>query len=168
MKYFLDTEFITDANRLELISLAIVAEDGRELYCENNEVDLSTASPWVKENVVPKLWGANASKKSITGNWSSGNGRGGYMTRKAIAREIRRFCWNDAEFWAYNAAYDWVCLIQTFGTMEDLPSHWKTHHIRDLKMLPIAGVVPEQNPATKHFALADARYSRLLYSLASA
>ena len=44
MKYFLDTEFIEDGKTIDLISIGIVSEDGRELYCENSDCDLSRAS----------------------------------------------------------------------------------------------------------------------------
>lgn len=48
MRYFLDTEFNEFGG--DLISLALVGEDGRELYvateCEN-------PGNWVKENVIP-------------------------------------------------------------------------------------------------------------------
>ena len=32
MKYFYDTEFIEDGSTIELISIGVVAEDGREYY----------------------------------------------------------------------------------------------------------------------------------------
>lgn len=32
MRYFIDTEFIEKPNTIDLISIAIIAEDGRELY----------------------------------------------------------------------------------------------------------------------------------------
>lgn len=52
MKYYLDTEF--DGFGGELISLALVREDGESIYIvyKTNEV----LSPWVKENVIPILW----------------------------------------------------------------------------------------------------------------
>jgi hypothetical protein len=40
MRYWLDTEFIEDGHTIDLISIGIVAEDGRELYAENMECDL--------------------------------------------------------------------------------------------------------------------------------
>ncbi len=54
--------------------------------------------------------------------------RGGLISRKSIASEVRMFCDPDKfgrpEFWAYYADYDWVVLCQLFGTMMDLPAHW--------------------------------------------
>ena len=37
MSYFLDTEFIERPSTIELISIGLAAEDGRELYLENVE-----------------------------------------------------------------------------------------------------------------------------------
>jgi hypothetical protein len=55
MKYFYDTEFIEDGKTIELLSIGIVSEDGRKLYCESNEADLSKADDWVKKNVISTL-----------------------------------------------------------------------------------------------------------------
>jgi hypothetical protein len=55
MKYFLDTEFIEKPCTIELISIGIVSEDGRELYLESSDVDLTDVDPWLKENVIPHL-----------------------------------------------------------------------------------------------------------------
>jgi hypothetical protein len=57
MKYWLDTEFIERGSRypLELISIGIVAEDGREYYSISTEFNPKHASPWVKENVIALL-----------------------------------------------------------------------------------------------------------------
>ena len=41
MKYWMDTEFIERPYTIDLISIGIVAEDGREFYAESNEVDRS-------------------------------------------------------------------------------------------------------------------------------
>lgn len=52
MKYYIDTEF--NSYRGDLISMALVREDGRSLYFElpYAEADLD---PWVLENVIPVL-----------------------------------------------------------------------------------------------------------------
>jgi len=46
MKYWLDTEFIARPFTIDLISIGVVAENGREFYAESNETDWSKASPW--------------------------------------------------------------------------------------------------------------------------
>lgn len=55
MRYWLDTEFIERPCTIDLISIGIVSQDGREFYRESYEVDWSHASPWVLENVKPHL-----------------------------------------------------------------------------------------------------------------
>ena len=37
MKYFYDTEFLEDGHTFDLISIGIVAEDGREYYARSEE-----------------------------------------------------------------------------------------------------------------------------------
>jgi hypothetical protein len=65
MKYFLDTEFIEGFNKpvfgkrrhhIDLISIAIVAEDGRHYYAISNEYSYEDASEWVREKVILPLY----------------------------------------------------------------------------------------------------------------
>lgn len=53
-RYFLDTEF-TDFNSPQLISLAIVGEDGREFYAEVSDFDRALCSDFVRQTVLPQL-----------------------------------------------------------------------------------------------------------------
>ena len=55
MRYFYDTEFIEDGRTIELVSIGIVAEDGREYYAVSTDFDPSKANAWVRENVLDKL-----------------------------------------------------------------------------------------------------------------
>ena len=54
MLIFLDTEF-TDFARPDLISLALVSEDGREFYAERTDYDPERCSEFVRETVLPLL-----------------------------------------------------------------------------------------------------------------
>lgn len=54
MLVFLDTEF-TDFTRPDLISLALVAEDGREFYAERKDFRRQDCSDFVCEEVFPLL-----------------------------------------------------------------------------------------------------------------
>jgi hypothetical protein len=55
MRYFLDTEFVEQPNTIELISIGLVAEDGREFYAINQEANLNNADQWVKDNVLTSM-----------------------------------------------------------------------------------------------------------------
>jgi hypothetical protein len=56
MKYWLDTEFIARPFTIDLISIGLVAENGREFYAESNETDWSKASPWTLESAPAAQW----------------------------------------------------------------------------------------------------------------
>lgn len=53
-RIFIDTEF-SDLVDLDLISLALIDEDGRELYCERDDFDRALCSAFVVANVIPQL-----------------------------------------------------------------------------------------------------------------
>lgn len=54
VRYFLDTEF-TDFNACQLISIAIVGENGREFYGECSDFDRLLCSDFVRDTVLPQL-----------------------------------------------------------------------------------------------------------------
>lgn len=164
MKYWLDTEFIEDGKTIDLVSIGIVAEDGRELYAESLNADLSRASDWVRDNVLTHLWSRQTDKRAAN-EWHRDGGSGGLLSRQAIASEIVRFCdpeqYGKPEFWGYYADYDWVVLCQLFGTMMELPNGWPMFCM-DIKQLCVEQGdprLPEQGKG-EHHALADARWNR--------
>src|SRR5690606_20734780 len=55
LRYFYDSEFIEDGSTIDLISIGVVCEDGREYYAVSTEFDASRAGPWVRKHVLPKL-----------------------------------------------------------------------------------------------------------------
>jgi len=134
-----DTEFIEDGRTIDLISIGLVRIDGAEFYAEAAECDLSKASPWVQENVLPHLTGKKRNKAQI-------------------ARDIIDFAGIEPEFWAYYADYDWVALCQLYGTMMDLPKGWPMF-CRDLRQITAdMPSPPMQHGESEHNALADARW----------
>ncbi len=142
MKFWFDTEFIEDGKTIDLISIAVVAEDGREYYAECAECDFSKASQWVVDNVVPHL-------------------RGEKKPRREIAREIVEFVGREPEFWAYYADYDWVALCQLYGRMIDLPDGWPMFCL-DVRQERHAKGNPElpKQSSVEHDAMADARWTK--------
>lgn len=156
MKYWYDTEFYEDGKEIHLISIGIVAEDGRELYLENRNFywGIVPKDHWLWENVYPHL-----------------QHRHTLATRETIRGLVHGFITNgqkdfDNELWGYYSAYDHVVLAQLFGRMVDMPKGipWFTrdvkqelerqqdyHHNRIL--------LPSQD-STEHHALNDARWVR--------
>ena len=68
MLVFLDTEF-TDFTSPDLISIALVAEDGREFYAELDDYQRDNCNDFVRKNVVPLLGrvpGATCNRAELT------------------------------------------------------------------------------------------------------
>lgn len=68
MLVFLDTEF-TDFIRPDLISLALVSEEGREFYAERTDYRQHDCNDFVRDNVLPLLGrvpGAACSRSELT------------------------------------------------------------------------------------------------------
>lgn len=51
----MNTEYIDHDRRLDLISLGVVAADGREFYAISREFDPSHANDFVRTTVLPQL-----------------------------------------------------------------------------------------------------------------
>ena len=55
MKIFFDTEFTGLHQHTTLISIGLIAEDGRKFYAEFNDYDKSQVDEWMQENVINNL-----------------------------------------------------------------------------------------------------------------
>jgi len=174
-RYFIDTEFIDSGKTIDLVSIGIACEDGRELYLQSVEFDHRKASQWVKENVLAHLeicpW-ANVSASEITGLYRTdrayhqGHGQctfeepdkgiaGAYAdcfwrTLEQIKTEILTFLdieeYGKPELIGWCSAYDWVAFCQIFGTMMDLPTGYP-HYIKDFQqVLDERGISDDELP----------------------
>src|SRR5574342_101830 len=151
MKYWLDTEFIEGFRKplfgkrrhfIDLISIGIVAEDGREYYAINNKFRAKDADEWVKNNVISKLESKNTFRSGLitpTMMMSSPV----WKSNKEIKNDLLTFfgCKRDQffyrapegiEVYGYYCDYDWVLFCSLFGRMIDLPKGFPMYCI-DLK-----------------------------------
>jgi len=55
VRFFYDCEFIEDGRTIDLVSIGVVDESGREFYAVSTEFDPSKAIEWVRRNVLDKL-----------------------------------------------------------------------------------------------------------------
>lgn len=113
-----DTEFLDDGRVIELISLGMVAEDGRTLYAVNGDADwqtISFTSPWVVENVIKRHIPHYETKGIYYANWSYFE----VTHRGEIANGVEDFLAStpDPQLWAYYSATDHVALYQLFGSL---------------------------------------------------
>lgn len=169
MRYWFDTEFIESGRSkpIQLISIGIVAEDGREFYGQCADVVWSDAGDFVARNVYPYLEKFDmGARQPVVTSWQNGKALHNspwfywYDLRDAVRCFISASD-EKPEFWAYYADYDWVAFCQLFGTMSDLPKGWPMY-CRDLKQwCDDLGnpKLPEQGKG-EHHALADARWNK--------
>lgn len=183
MKYFVDTEFIDDGCTIDLISIGIACEDGRELYLQSVEFDPDKASPWVQEHVLNSLIVCPRLSGNIRGLYAHEGGQcvfsepfkgtiGAHTdcpwrTRAQMRNEINHFFNSEKiELWGWVTSYDHVALCQLFGTMMDVPSQFP-HYIKDLQYaLDERGISDDELPQQEsgvHNALADARHIKKLW-----
>lgn len=150
MRYFLDTEFIDTGTEVDLVSIGLVCEDGREYYAISTEFDAARASEWVVKHVLAQLPPRTAPV---------------WKARAAIRDEIVAFVGlKRPEFWAYCGAYDWVLLCQLFGGMVNLPGRWPGFAM-DLKQWAVllGNVRLPKQETGEHDALEDARWNRRVW-----
>ena len=162
-RYFLDTEFNEDGRIIDLISIALVCDDGREYYAASTEFDPNTCNDWVKTNVIPLL-----PPTDYNFTWYNPSGVNYtsplWKPRQAIAQELIEFVGInqgvEPQFWAHVADYDWVALCQLYGTLVNRPKGMPMY-CNDLKQLHEElnrPPLPNQE-GIKHDALQDARWN---------
>lgn len=192
MRYWYDTEFIEDGRTIDLISIGIVAEDGREYYAQRAEMCLDNASQWVRDNVLVHLLPCTTYPASphepdkpnwnfgwlihdghigkINGEWvSCGDPTCPWRKTVELRSDLLAFLhpeqYGKPELWGYYSAYDHVALCQLFGTMMSLPKGWPMY-TRDIKQWCDAlgnPRLPEQGKG-EHHALADARWNKTAWA----
>lgn len=175
MRYFYDSEFIDTGTTIDLISVGIVAEDGREYYVQSVEFDPANASGWVRENVLAHLktcneWGKWNLDKSLYSWEQCEKPDCPWRRREQIKQEIVAFLdpekYGKPELWGWITGYDYVAFCQLFGTMMDLPAGYP-HYIRDIQyLLDEKSLSDDMLPAQEeqaHHALADAKHIKRLW-----
>ena len=148
MRFFYDTEFIEDGTTIDLVSIGVVDERGREFYAVSTEFDPGKAGPWVRENVLDKL------PSPADPAWCD---------RATIRDRLLEFLRRDrerVELWAWFAAYDHVALAQLWGDMPALPRELPrfTRELRQ-RWEDVGKPALPPPPTDAHDALADARHN---------
>ena len=167
MKYFIDTEFTEGPHTsifgyrhhaIQLVSIGIVAEDGREYYAINDKYNPRLSNDFVKNHVIPNL----NEPFLVRDNWEVVCDLGSYLgsikTISEIKTDINQFICpfdkaseyagagsidegfvgylteNPPEFYGYYSDYDWVVFCSIYGSMVNLPKPFPKY-CRDLKQM---------------------------------
>jgi hypothetical protein len=111
-KIFFDTEFTGLHQNTTLISIGLIAENGKEFYAEFADYDRTQVDDWIKENVIKNL--VNNPKRVITGD------------TECIKQELKVWLYDvssgeDLEMWSDCLSYDWVLFCQIFKHAFNIP-----------------------------------------------
>lgn len=128
MKIFFDTEFTGLHKDTTLISIGMVDEVGRCFYGEFTDYDVSQVSVWIEENVLSNLMLKDRGMMERLKNAFKDGGydvtmvRGG---RAVVFSELRHWLdkYDEIQFVSDVCHYDFVLLIDLFGTAFDLPNN---------------------------------------------
>jgi hypothetical protein len=152
-RYFYDCEFIEDGVTIDLVSIGVVDEHGREFYAISSQFDPAKAISWVRRNVLDKL---------------PSPGHPAWRSRERLREDLLAFLVEplehdpalEIELWAWYAAYDHVALAQLWGAMQALPRAIPrfTKELRQLWDDAGRPKLPEATSA-RHDALVDARHN---------
>jgi hypothetical protein len=151
-RYFYDCEFIEDGQVIDLVSIGMVDERGREFYAVSTEFDDRRALPWVRRNVLDKL---------------PSPGDSAWRSRERIRTDLYDFMTEpgeEIELWAWYAAYDHVALAQLWGAMPALPREIP-RFTKDLRQRwDDVGCPPLPAATGRHDALVDARHNLMRWN----
>lgn len=133
MRLFFDTEFTGLHKNTTLISIGIVSEDGRKFYAELNDYDRSQVDDWIESNVINNLEFINDVDEeyfirskidddvSVEDKWNIQM----RSNMEDLEMELRKWLsqFSQVQFVSDVCHYDFVLLIDIFGSAFGLPGH---------------------------------------------
>lgn len=174
---FYDLEFLDDGRHIELISIGMVCDDGREYYAVNSDADWDRVKKhdWLMQNVWPHLplRGHKSGLVTVGGKVETRLTEPGVVDtsntqvkpRWVIANEVRDFiqATDDVSLWANCGAYDFVALAQLWGPLVRRPKGVpvRTNDIQQERArLGLSWDDLPKQEGGEHNALADARHNQ--------
>lgn len=166
---YYDLEFLEDGRTIELISIGMVCDDGREYYAVNRDMPVRRIRKhkWLMDNVVPSLPKGHGDQRiHMPKRWLFHYADERVKRRTTIASQVAEFiraAGPDVQLWANYGAYDHVALAQLWGPMIDLPDGIPmfTNDIQQERAR--LGIHEDDLPkqeSGEHNALADARHNQ--------
>ncbi|PRX34379.1 uncharacterized protein DUF5051 [Paraburkholderia sp. BL18I3N2] len=143
MRLFVDTEF-TDFIDCDLVSIALVADDGREFYGERSDYDRASCNEFVRAAVLSQL----------------GQYPGRVFTREALRAALvawlDQFADKPDRVLCFDYGGDWELLCEL---LDGPPAGWQAHHVGQL-LDPGRQEEYYREHHGRHHALVDARANR--------
>ena len=143
MRVFVDTEY-TDFIDCDLISIGLVADDGREFYGERSDYDQASCSQFVRAAVLPQLGqypGQVFMREAL---------------RVALLAWLAQFARQPERVLCFDYGGDWELLCDL---LDGPPTGWQAHHVGQL-LDPGRTEDYYREHRGRHHALVDARANR--------
>lgn len=173
MKVFFDCEFTGLHQNTTLISIGMVAENGKTFYAECRDYDENQIDDWLERNVLSNLMlgdrcspisGPQIATSIVKCNTEDLAGWIKQWVRDYIPSE-------PLEIWSDCLAYDWVLFCELFGGAMEVPNYIYYIPFDICTLFKLKGVDPDINredfvgleSETKHNALWDAKVIKACY-----
>lgn len=177
MKVFFDTEFTGLHQNTTLISIGLIAEDGRTFYAELTDYDKAQVDDWLQKNVIENLI-VNQEREHyyriVEGDWLIRD------HSQIVASRLEEWLslYPSVEMWSDCLSYDWVLFGQLFGHAFNIPKNVYYIPFDICTLFKAAGVDPDvsreefarggvywfaEDQVRKHNALWDARIIKACY-----
>ncbi|MEQ5842915.1 3'-5' exoribonuclease [Paraburkholderia acidicola] len=143
MRVFVDTEF-TDFIECDLISIALVADDGREFYGERSDFDTTSCSEFVRAAVLPQL--GQFPDRIFTRD----------ALRMALLDWLDQFAGESERMLCFDYGGDWELLCDL---VDEVPDGWRAFHVGGL-LDPHRTEAYFREHGGRHHSLSDARANR--------
>lgn len=172
MKIFFDTEFTGLHQNTTLISIGLVAEDGRTFYAEFTDYDKTQVDDWIQENVIKNLLFDNKickDRKHLDNIdvWVVGNTN---VVKNDLENWLSQF--DKIEMWSDCLSYDWVLFNQLWGHAFNIPGNIYYIPFDLCTLFKVKGIDPDINresfcgvKGNKHNSLHDAYVIKACYDM---
>jgi hypothetical protein len=172
MKVFMDTEFTGLHKGTTLISIGLVAENGKSFYAELTDYDESKVDDWLKNNVINHLYLGEAQyDRRLKDSYDEFESVG---TTDHVKHELEWWLkqFDEIEIWSDCLAYDWVLFNNIFGTAFDIPENVYYIPFDICTVFKLKGIDPDISrekfiadsvEGAKHNALYDAKVIKACY-----
>lgn len=161
MRVYFDTEFTGLHQATTLISIGMVAEDGREFYGICDDYDKKQVDNWIQQNVINHILLPNP----IECQYCEGTNAG---VRDSVAQFLKPY--DTVEMWSDCLSYDWMLFCQMFGGAFGIPKNVYYIPFDICTLFKVRGIDPDINreafagiDGNKHNALHDARVIKACY-----
>jgi hypothetical protein len=174
MKIFFDTEFTGLHQNTTLISIGMIAEDGRTFYVELYDYDKSQVDMWILENVIDNL-SFNNIDYMYDAEWiGDGVDCRGKVCNSELKYKLQAWLgqFDKVELWSDCLSYDWVLFCDLFGGAMKIPDNVYYIPFDICTLFKVKGIDPDINreefaeidgDIKKHNSLHDAKIIKKCY-----